>query len=70
MNKKGEIWRALSFVTQFGITMLTPIFLMTFAGIMIDDRLGITCFSIIGFFLGALAGFTGVWRLARTLGKR
>ena len=69
MKRKAEILRALSFVTQFGITMLTPIFLCTFLGILVDDRLGISCFSIVGFFLGALAGFTGIWRLARTLGK-
>ncbi len=69
MKNGREIFRALSFVTQFGFTMLVPIFLCTFGGIFLDDRLGTSFCCIIGFFLGALAGFTGVWRLARTLGK-
>ena len=65
MRFNKEILKALSFLTQFAITMLVPIFLCTFLGIFADKYLGTSFCSVIGFFIGALAGFTGIWRLAR-----
>ena len=55
----------LTMISQFAITMLVPIFLCFFAGLFIDRHFGTSIWTIILFFVGALAGFTNVYRLAK-----
>ena len=62
-----NVYRALSMVSQFSITMLVPIFLCTFAGIWLDERLGTSFLVVVLFFIGALAGFNGVFRFAKRI---
>lgn len=67
-NKKPysrSVYRALSLVTQFGISMLVPIGLMTAIGIWLDSRFGCRFMTVILFFLGAVSGGRNVYRLAR-----
>lgn len=54
-------------ITQFGINMLVPIFLCSFAGMFIDYKLGTSVWTVVLFFVGALAGFTNVFRFARKI---
>lgn len=54
-------------ITQFGINMLVPIFLCTFAGIYLDRRLDTSYLAVALFFVGALAGFTNVFRFAKKI---
>lgn len=61
---RARIINSLSMITQFGINMLVPILLCTFIGIFIDKKAGTGYFVIILFFVGALAGFRNVYRLA------
>lgn len=61
------VYQALTMVTQFGLNMLVPIFLCTFAGIYLDEKLGTSIFTVALFFIGALAGFTNVFRFARKI---
>ena len=56
-----KITRALVLFTQFGINMLVPIFLCFFVGMILDKKLGTGFCMIIGFFVGALAGFRNVY---------
>ncbi len=52
-------------VTQFGIHMLVPIFLCSFIGLYLDEKLGTSFWMVILFFIGALAGFRNVFIFAR-----
>jgi len=61
------VWQALTMITQFGINMLVPIFLCSFAGMYLDSRLGTSVWTVALFFVGALAGFTNVFRFARRI---
>lgn len=60
----GRVLESLALVMQFGIHMLVPILMCLFLGIWIDRRAGTSYWVIILFFMGALAGFTNVYRLA------
>lgn len=63
----GRVLEALALVMQFGIHMLVPIFMCLFLGIWIDRRAGTSYWVIILFFMGALAGFTNIYKLAKKL---
>lgn len=56
--------KMLTLISQFGINMLVPIFLCFFLGYFLDKKLGTNFIMIIMFFVGAIAGFTNVYRLA------
>ncbi len=62
-----SVYQSLTLVTHFGISMLVPIFLCTFLGIWLDQRLGTSFLMIIFFFVGALAGFRNVYILAKRI---
>ncbi len=67
MKKNHNVVKALTMVTQFGLNMLVPIFLCTFLGIALDRALSTSFLVIILFFIGALAGFTNIFRMARKI---
>ena len=54
-------------ITQFGVNMLVPIFLCSFAGMYLDRKFGTDIWMVALFFVGALAGFTNVFRFARKI---
>lgn len=61
------VFQSLALITQFSITMLVPIALMFAAGYWLDRRLGTSFLTVVFFFIGALAGFGNVYRLARQI---
>lgn len=61
------VYQALMMITQFGVNMLVPIFLCSFAGMFLDRKLGTNVWMVALFFVGALAGFTNVFRFARKI---
>lgn len=65
MRYGKNVYYALTMITQFGINMLVPIFLCSFAGMYIDGKLGTSYWVIILFFVGALAGFRNVFIFAK-----
>lgn len=67
MKYNRNVYQALTMITQFGINMLVPIFICTFLGIFIDRKLDSSVFTVALFFVGALAGFTNVFRFARRI---
>lgn len=67
MKYNKNIARSAMMITQFGINMLVPIFLCTFLGMFLDKLFGTSFLVIVLFFLGALAGFTNIFRLAKQL---
>jgi len=54
-------------ISQFGINMLVPIFICAFAGMFLDWKFGTSFWTVVLFFLGALAGFTNVFRFAKRI---
>ncbi len=58
---------ALVMVFQFGINMLVPIFICTFIGIWLGDKFHINWLAVPMFFIGALSGFTNVYRMSKRL---
>lgn len=67
MKYGKSVYHALTMITQFGINMLVPIFLCSFAGIYLDKKLGTSFFMVVFFFVGALAGFRNVYLFARRI---
>lgn len=68
-KKKRSIFKALTMVSQFGINMLVPIIICVFLGIKLDAVFGTNFIVVIMFFIGALAGFTNIMRMAREIYK-
>ena len=64
-----EIVRALSMITQLGITMLVPIVLCFFFGRWLDSRLDTGCFMIIFTILGMMAAYRNLFVITKPLLK-
>jgi len=67
MKYNKSVYKSFALVTQFGINMLVPIFLCTFAGIYVDKWLGTSYFCVILFFLGAMAGYRNIYIFAKKI---
>lgn len=65
MSSNKDNIKILTFISQFAINMLVPIFLCSFIGYFIDERMGTSIFFVILFFVGAIAGGRNVFLLAR-----
>jgi len=70
LKYQKEVFRSFSLVIQFGINMIVPICLCTFAGIFLDRFLGTRFIVIIMFFVGALAGFRNIFVFARNMDSK
>ncbi len=57
--------RVLSYITQFALNMLVPIFICSAIGYYIDSKFGTSVFFIILFFVGAIAGARNIYILAK-----
>ncbi len=64
---KRSVYQSLAVITQFGINMLVPIFMCSFAGLFLDRKLGTAFWFVLLFFAGALAGFRNIYILARKI---
>ena len=63
MRKKesNEVANALVLIVQIGVTIL----LCAIGGAWLDHKLGTRWISVLGFVLGAIAGFQNVYRLVK-----
>ena len=61
------VYRSLTLITQFGINMLVPIGMLTGLGIWLDGKAGTFCWTIVLFFVGAVAGGQNVYRMAKAI---
>ena len=76
-NRKGndmkkedrQVWEAMTMVFQFGLNMLVPIFLCTMLGVWVSEKIRVSWIVIIFFFVGALAGYTNRFKMAKRLMK-
>lgn len=67
MKYHKTVYQALAMITQFGITMLVPIFLCSFLGWYLDKKLQTSWLFVALFFIGALAGFRNVFILSKKI---
>lgn len=66
MKKSDKIvLRALTMISQVGITMLAPIFLCVYIGLKLDDWFDTEYLFIIFVLLGVFAAFRNVYLLMR-----
>ena len=63
----NNVIQSLTTLTQFTIYILVPVFLCSFLGRFLDKKLGTSYWMVILFFVGALAGFRNVYRLAKKI---
>ena len=68
-DDRKKTFRALSLVTQLGMIMIVSIGMTTAAGIWLDKKLGIFCFTAIFFIIGAVAGGQSAYRLIQQIDK-
>lgn len=64
-----EIVQAFSMVLQFGLNMLVPIALCTALGVWIGDQYDMDWIVIPLFFVGALAGYTSIFKMVKSFLK-
>lgn len=62
-----SVYQSLALITQFGINMLVPVFLCSFAGIWLDEKFDTSFWMILLFFVGALAGFRNIYIMAKRI---
>ena len=67
MKFNRSVYQALMMIGQFGINMLVPVFICSFLGMFLDEKLGTDFLIVILFFVGALAGGWNVFRFARRI---
>lgn len=61
------VYQSLALISQFGINMLVPIFLLSFLGIFLDRRLHTSYWMVVLFFAGALAGLRNTYLMAKKI---
>ncbi|MEG0806309.1 MAG: AtpZ/AtpI family protein [Lachnospiraceae bacterium] len=66
-KNNGKVAQAFTMIMQFGINMVVPIFLCSFLGIYIGEKLHQPIIMIPFFIVGALAGFTNIFRMAKNI---
>lgn len=64
-NNNREVAEAFSMVLQFGINMLVPIAMCVALGIWLGDKFNMDWIVIPLFFVGALAGYTSIFKMVR-----
>lgn len=65
-----EITESFSMVLQFGINMLVPIAMCIALGVWIDDKYDMDWIVIPLFFVGALAGYTSIFKMVKKYLKK
>ena len=64
-----SVFRTRTLISQFGINMIVPMVACLFIGIFLDKKFDTSFWSIVLFFVGALAGFNSVYKMAKRFYK-
>ena len=65
-----EVTQSFSMVLQFGINMLVPIAMCIALGVWIGDKYDMDWVVIPLFFVGALAGYTSIFKMVKQYLKK
>jgi len=69
MKEQKKVLQALTLILQFGLNMVVPIAMCMVLGIWLDEKYDMPWVIIVMFFMGALAGFTNIFKMAKPLMK-
>ena len=69
MKEQKKVFQAITMILQFALNMLVPIALCMALGVWLDDKFDMPWIIIVLFFVGALAGFTSIYKMAKPLMK-
>ena len=67
MGKNQKIFQYLTLILQFGLNMIVPIFMCTMFGVWLGRKYGIPVITVPLFIVGALAGFTNIFKMAKKI---
>ena len=67
MKHNRKVFQSLTLVLQFGLNMIVPIFMCTLFGVWIGEKYDILWITIPLFIMGALAGFTNIFKMAKKI---
>lgn len=64
-DSKNSVVQALLMISQFSLNMLVPIGMMCVLGVWLDRTFETNFWTVLLFFVGAVAGGQNVYRMAR-----
>lgn len=67
MKNNRKVFQSLTLILQFGLNMVVPIFMCTMSGVWLGRRYDIPIITVPLFAVGALAGFTNIFKMARKI---
>lgn len=67
MKNNRKVWMSLTLILQFGLNMIVPILLCTLAGVWLGEKYDIPIITVPLFIIGALAGFTNIFKMAKKI---
>lgn len=70
MKNNRKAFQVIPLVLQFGINMIVPIMICTMLGVWLGRKFDIPFVVVPLFIVGALAGFTSIYKMARKVYKQ
>lgn len=67
MKNQRKIFQSLTLILQFGLNMIVPILMCTLLGVWIGEKYNMPIITIPLFIMGALAGFTNIFKMAKKI---
>ena len=67
MKNQRKVFQSLTLILQFGLNMIVPIFFCTMLGVWIGEKYDIPVIPIPLFIVGALAGFTNIYKMTKKI---
>ena len=67
MKNQKKVFQSLTLILQFGLNMIVPIVLCKMFGIWLGRKYDILWITIPLFVIGALAGFTNIYKMAKKI---
>ncbi len=67
MKNQKKVFQSLTLILQFGLNMIVPIVLCTMLGAWLGKRYDIPVITVPLFIMGALAGFTNIYKMAKKI---
>ena len=67
MKHQKKVFQSLTLILQFGLNMIVPIVLCTMLGAWLGKKYDIPVITVPLFIMGALAGFTNIYKMAKKI---
>lgn len=67
MRDNRKIFQVIPLILQFGINMIVPILMCTLFGVWLGKKLDMPFITVPLFVMGALAGFTNIYKMAKNI---